>query len=78
MDGFIKLFWICLLPMLTYVAHVFICGVLGWFIGLFFGDCILGILAQCGITGYSMFSIGIFFGFISGFFNRLITFNTKK
>ena len=78
MGNSVKLFWIFLAPILLYIAHIFVSAFLGWFIGLFFGDCILGILAQCGITGYSMFEIGIFAGFLSGFFTKLITFNTKK
>ena len=40
----------------------------GWVVGLFFGDTILGILASIGITGFKMWQIGAFLGFVGGFF----------
>lgn len=72
--------WITVLclPLLAYLTHVFSCGVLAWFVGLFFGHDILGILSQLNIVGYSMFEIGIFLGFVSGFFKTLITFDLPK
>lgn len=42
--------------------------IVGWVVGLALGDTILGILAQIGITGFSMWQIGAFFGFVSSFF----------
>ena len=53
------------------------CGVFAWFIGLFFGNGILGMLSAMGIEGFSMWQIGIFMGFFSGFFKRIITINRK-
>lgn len=53
----------------------------GWFIGLFVGNTILGILAQIGISGYDMWQIGTFIGFIASFFTSPIRINdlrTKK
>lgn len=45
----------------------------GWFIGLFFGETILGILSSLGITGFSMWQIGAFLGFVGGFFRTTVT-----
>ena len=78
MEAIFRLFWLLVLPLLTFVLHVFAGGVMGWFIGLFFGNSILGILAEIGITGYSMFQIGIFMGFFSAFFNRMITLSDNR
>ena len=72
-----KLFMIIALPFVTFFLHVFAYGVFAWFIGLFFGDGILEILSAMGIEGFSMWQIGIFMGFFSGFFRRLITFNSN-
>lgn len=47
-------------------------AVLGWFVGLFFGKAILGVLACIGIKGFSMWQIGATLGFIGGFFCRKI------
>jgi hypothetical protein len=47
----------------------------GWLVGLLFGETILGILESLGISGFAMWQIGAFLGFISGFFKK---FNTKK
>lgn len=40
----------------------------GWVVGLFFGKTILGILASIGITGFKMWQIGAFLGFVGAFF----------
>lgn len=72
-----KLFMIIAMPFVTFILHVLTCGVFAWFIGLFFGNGILGMLSAMGIEGFSMWQIGIFMGFFSGFFRRIITFNGK-
>ena len=73
-----KLFTIIITPFVTFILHVITCGVFGCFIGLFFGESILQILAQLGIEGFSMWQIGVFMGFFSGFFKRMITFSNNK
>lgn len=45
----------------------------GWVVGLFFADTILGILRQIGITGVEMWQVGMFLGFVGGFFRASIT-----
>ena len=45
----------------------------GWVVGLFFGDTILGILACLGITGFKMWQIGAFLGFVGGFFKSSLS-----
>ena len=47
-------------------------ALVGWFIGLFFGETILGIFASLGVTGFSMWQIGAFLGFLSGFFKQTV------
>lgn len=66
------------LPILLVLINVLFCGVVSWFIGLFFEKEILGILSQFNIVGYSMFEIGVFLGFISSFFKSQISFDAKK
>lgn len=53
-------------------------AVIGWFVGLFFGKAILGILACVGINGFSMWQIGAALGFIGGFFTRKININDLR
>lgn len=77
MNVLFKLATILGLPFLLILIHVVSCGVLAWFVGLFFEKDILGILSQLNIVGYSMFEIGLFLGFVSGFFKRLISFDLK-
>jgi hypothetical protein len=43
----------------------------GWCVGLIFGKTILGILATLGIEGFKMWQIGVFLGFVGGFFRTL-------
>jgi membrane protein DedA with SNARE-associated domain len=38
-----------------------------WFIGLFFGDTILHVLGQFGVHDVTMWQLGAFFGFLSGY-----------
>ena len=45
----------------------------GWLVGLFFDETILGIFACLGITGFKMWQIGAFLGFVSGFFRSSIS-----
>lgn len=47
-------------------------AIVGWFVGLFFGETILGIFAAMGITGFKMWQIGLFLGFVGGFFKQAI------
>lgn len=42
----------------------------GWVVGWAFSDPILGIAAQLGIHGFSMLQLGLFLGFVSGFFKK--------
>ncbi|MCF8482194.1 MAG: hypothetical protein K9H25_17355 [Rhodospirillum sp.] len=42
-------------------------GLTGWFVGLFFGDTILGIARQLGVDGVNMFQLGAFAGFFGTF-----------
>lgn len=56
--------WVLLLKFVYVLMGV----VFGWVIGLFFGATILGILADLGISGYAMWQIGAFLGFVGSFF----------
>ncbi len=76
-EAITKLFTLIVTPLVIFVLHVLTCGVFAWFIGLFFGDGILEVLSSLGVEGFSMWQIGIFMGFFSGFFRRIITFNGK-
>ena len=69
----LALVWI-ILP----VISTFFGAVIGWFVGLFFGKAILGILACVGIKGFSMWQIGAALGFIGGFFTRKININDLR
>lgn len=40
----------------------------GWIVGWFFEETILGFLAALGVTGFKMWQIGAFLGFVGGFF----------
>jgi len=61
----------CLTFGLRFLIVIF-SGIFGWIVGLFFGETILSVLAQIGITGFSMAEIGIFFGFICCFFSPIV------
>ena len=78
MNALSRLFVIIATPFLTFCWHLLTCGIFGWIAGLFFGESILGILAKFGIEGYTMWQIGIFMGFFSGFFKRMISFNRNQ
>ncbi|MBR2033330.1 MAG: hypothetical protein IKA03_01515, partial [Alphaproteobacteria bacterium] len=53
------------IPLLLIMLHVILSAIFGGVIGLFFGKAILGILSQIGISGYSMWQIGAFMGFVA-------------
>lgn len=48
----------------------------GWVVGLFFGETVLGIFAQLGIGGVEMWQVGLFLGFVGGFFRA--SFSSSK
>ncbi len=52
-------------------------GLAGWVVGLVFSDTILGIAAQIGIHGVTMFQLGCFLGFIGGFLKTKVTAEVK-
>mgnify|MGYP003561809363 CR=1 FL=1 len=56
------------LSFLTPILGALMGAITGWFVGLFFGDTILGFLAQIGIQDVEMWQFGCFLGFIGGFF----------
>ena len=67
------LFMAAMLSIVFIVAVIMatVCGgISGWIVGWFFGDTILGILAQIGISNVSMFQVGAFLGFIASFFSK--------
>lgn len=57
---------------------VFIGALFGWVIGCFFSATFLGLLSQIGITGFSMWQIGAFLGFVGSFFGGSINFNKNN
>lgn len=63
-----------LLPILC----AFFGGVGAWIVGLAFGDVILRFLAIFGITGFSMFQIGVCLGFVGGYFKTYNMSNNNK
>lgn len=42
----------------------------GWIVSLFFNETILTVLMALGIKGISLWQLGAFLGFVSGFFSR--------
>jgi len=61
--------------LVTKFVYVLIGVVFGWVTGWFFGGIILSILADIGITGYEMWQIGAFLGFVGSFFGSTTNFN---
>ena len=49
------------------VLGTFFGWLVGWTVGLFFGDTILGIVGQMGLHGITMPQLGAFLGFVGGF-----------
>ena len=45
----------------------------GWIVGLFFGETILGILAQLGVHGVTMWQFGAFMGFVGGYMKTKVS-----
>jgi len=60
------------------IAGAFFGGAAGWIVGLVFGDTILGILAQLGVKGITMFQFGVFLGFVGGFLKTKTTVTAAK
>jgi hypothetical protein len=50
------------------IAGAFFGGVGGWFVGIVFGDLILGTLSAFGIKGLTMWQLGVTLGFLSIYF----------
>ena len=71
-----RLFAALLVIFIGIILGTFIGALTGWIVGWFFGDTILSIFAYIGIKGFSMWQIGAFLGFVSGFF-RSVNFNLK-
>lgn len=67
--GVIAALLIVVVVLLSTIVGAFV----GWLVGLFFGETILGIFACLGITGFKMWQIGAFLGFVSGFFRPSIS-----
>lgn len=55
------------------IFNTLVGAIAGWIVGLFFGDTILGILAQLGVKGVTMWQFGAFLGFIGGFLKTKTT-----
>lgn len=53
-------------------------GIFGWIVGWFFGETFLAIFAQIGITGFSMWQIGAFLGFIGSFLSPIVQQQNKQ
>ena len=45
----------------------------GWVVGWFFSDTILGIFAALGVKGFAMWQMGAFLGFVGSFFRSTST-----
>ena len=61
---------------LVFVAVLFgtlIGALAGWVVGWFFETTILGMFAAFGITGFKMWQIGAFLGFVGGFFKASLS-----
>lgn len=52
-------------------------ALIGWVVGLFFGNAILGTFASFGITGLSMWKLGATLGFVGAFFKTTVTTGNK-
>lgn len=59
------------------VIGTFFGALAGWTVGLAFGGTILGIAAQLGVHGFSMWQIGAFLGFVGGFLKTKVTAEVK-
>lgn len=45
----------------------------GWFVGIFFAEPILSIVAKIGVKNVEMWQLGAFLGFVGGFFRSSST-----
>lgn len=52
-------------------------GLAGWVVGWFFGDTILYVAGRLGLSGVEMWQLGMFLGFVGGFF-KAVQSNTAK
>jgi hypothetical protein len=64
----VLVFVIFLVPLLSALLGAFT----GWVVGWFFADTVLGILNQIGVSGVEMWQVGLFLGFVAGFFRTSI------
>ena len=55
----------------TMLASTITGAIIGWSVGLFLDGTILGIFAALGISGFKMWQIGAFLGFVGGFFRSI-------
>ena len=53
-------------------------AVAGWIVGLVFSDTILGVLAQLGVKGITMWQFGAFMGFVGGFLKTKVSATVKN
>ncbi len=63
----LKFFTVMLLYIVTVILTTLMGGIAAWTVGLFFGKAILGLLATVGISGLTMWQIGVSLGFVLGF-----------
>ena len=71
----IKLLQAVAMFFITVVISTLIGAISGWVVGLFFGQSILAIFATIGVSGFSMWQIGAFLGFVASFFRPLFNYN---
>ena len=71
----VRLLQAVLMFFITVVVSTLIGAISGWTVGLFFGDTILAVLATIGISGFTMWQIGAFLGFVASFFRPLFNYN---
>lgn len=58
-----------LAALLSTLAGAFI----GWVVGWFFADTILGFIAALGVTGFKMWQVGAVLGFVGSFFKTNVS-----
>jgi pilus assembly protein TadC len=63
---------------MTIISRTLGGGLAALVIGIFFSKPILGILASLGIEGFTMWQIGVFLGFLCGFFPKIEFTNQKE
>ena len=61
----------------TMFASTIVGAIIGWTVGLLLDGTILGIFAALGISGFKMWQIGAFLGFVGGFFRSPANINKK-